>query len=66
MRKASPKKWNHKQHSAFVNAIREVLGKAPIPYSQRNDEPYSGVQLYGAESRRVSSRSVFATMYEPL
>lgn len=59
-------KWNHEKRAAFINAIRETLGKDPIPYSRGGVEPYSGVTIYGVESRRASTSEANGVAYEPL
>jgi hypothetical protein len=38
----------------FVNALREAIGKEPIPYSQKNRDHYSGMPIYGMSSGRVT------------
>jgi len=58
--------WNHEQRAAFINAIREVLGKEPIPYSRGMVEHYSGMTIYGASSKRTTAGSASGTSYEPL
>lgn len=58
--------WNHEARMAFINAIREGLGKEPIPYSQKQRARYSGLTIYGVESRRVGTTESGSAAYEPL
>jgi hypothetical protein len=65
MATAKADKWDHAHRAAFINAIRETLGMAPIPHSHLHKEPYSGVQLYGRSSCRVSTVAEYEVI-EPL
>ena len=57
--KKKPRVWckwvNNAEQMAFINAIREVLDKDPIPWSQPPVKEYSGIRVYSNGGGRHSS-----------